>query len=296
MDMRACGTRIWATRFQTFLLPCKEHVTCRYMLFAFSAEGTMRPKGLHWAALAVSAAFLTACGGGGDGSDDDRPGGGPTTANPTGIWTGSTSTGRTVAGVVLGDGAYYVLYSQPGNPAVIAGVVQGSGSTSGSTFSSSNGSDFSFEGSGGIFEATVTATVATGQSFNGTIASPSSRPTSSFTTAYSPISTTPATPAAVAGSYTGTVVTSAGPEGATLAVSTDGSFSGTGASGCTVSGSVTPRTDVNAYNISVTFGPSPCLFPVQTFSGIAVLDGNLLRAAAPNTARTDGILFIGNRP
>lgn len=250
----------------------------------------MKTNRLHWIALAFSTAFLAACGGGSDGANDDV-----TTANPTGIWTGSTSTDRSVTGVVLGDGTYYVLYSQVGVPGAIAGVLQGSGSTSGSTFSSVNGKDFNFE-EGGVFDATVSATVSTQQAFNGTVSYSLSSQTRQLTTNHNAISASPASLSAVQGTYSGNVVTSAGSESATLNVTLDGNFSGTGTSGCAVSGSVTPRTDVNAYNISVSFGPFPCLFADQTFSGVALLEGNLLRAAAPNNARTDGILFIGNRP
>lgn len=249
----------------------------------------MKTKKLLWIALAFSTAFLAACGGGSDGANDDV-----TTANPTGIWTGSTSTGRSATGVVLGDGTYYVLYSQVGVPEAIAGVLQGRGSTSGSTFSSVDGKDFNFE-EDGVFDATVAATVSTQQAFNGTISYSLSGQTRQLTTNHNPISASPASLSAVQGTYSGNVMTSAGSESAELVVSSIGSFSGTGSSGCAVGGSVTHRTDVNAYDISVSFGPSPCLFANQTFSGVAILDGNLLRAAAPNNARTDGILFVGNR-
>ena len=250
----------------------------------------MKTNRLHWIALAFSTAFLAACGGGNDGANEDV-----TSANPTGIWTGSTSTDRSVTGVVLGDGSYYLFYSRVGAPEAIAGVVQGSGSTSGSTFSSVDGKDFHFDSSE-VLDATVLATVSTQQAFNGTISYTLSSQSRQLTTTYSSLSNTPASLNTVQGTYSGRVVTSAGAESAALNVTSDGTFSGTGESGCAVSGSVTPRSDVNAYNISVSFGPVPCLFANQTFSGVALLEGNLLRAAAPNNARTDGILFVGNRP
>ncbi|MDR4469058.1 MAG: hypothetical protein MRJ68_12315, partial [Nitrospira sp.] len=46
-----------------------------------------------------------------------------------GIWTGTTSTGRTVTGVVLDNEVYWFLYSVVGNPSIIAGVVQGESSS-----------------------------------------------------------------------------------------------------------------------------------------------------------------------
>lgn len=256
----------------------------------------MKKMRLHWTALAVSTVFLTACGGG-DESTVTPTTPTTTTASPTGIWTGTTSTNRALTGVVLGDGTYYVLYSRVGVPSSIAGVVQGNGTTSGNTFSSSNTKDFNIEGAG-VLSATLSADVATKQTFNGTVTYSTSKEQVSFTSSYDPASVTAASLGTVQGTYSGSVVTSAGVEAATVTVSSTGSLNGTGASGCVVSGSVTPRADVNAYNITVSFGAAPCLFASQTFSGVAAFNAtdNRLYAAAPNATRTDGILFVGTKP
>ena len=254
----------------------------------------MKPQ---WAALAVSTAVLTACGGGGDSTDGTvtTPTPTTTTASATGIWTGTTDTNRSVTGVVLGDGTYYVLYSPVGTPSVIAGLVQGNGTMSGSTFTSSNAKDFNLEDAS-VMSATLSAIVATKQTFNGTVSDSNGAVT--FTSTYDPTSDTAASLDTVHGSYTGQVATSAGLETATVTVNPSGALSGTGVSGCTVSGTVSPRTDVNAYNITVSFGPSPCLFAGETFAGVAAFDGDdkRLYAAAPNASRTDGILFVGTKP
>ncbi|MDO9146752.1 MAG: hypothetical protein Q7U52_03655 [Hydrogenophaga sp.] len=242
------------------------------------------------AAIAASA-VLAACGGG----DDSTTTVSAPTASPTGLWTGTTNTNRALTGVVLGDGTHYVLYSMIGIPSIIAGVVQGTGAMSGSTFSSNNARDFNLE-SASVLPATLSANVVTKQSFTGSISYSSGA--NSFTSTYDPVSDTPAALPTVQGTYTGQVVTSAGSESATLVVASTGALSGTGTSGCKVSGTVTARTDVNAYSFTLSFGPAPCLFAGQTFSGVAGFNATAKRlyAAAPNSTRTDGILFVGTKP
>jgi hypothetical protein len=200
-----------------------------------------------------------------------------------------------VAGLVFEDGTFYVLYSRVGIPSQIAGVVQGSGSVTGSTFTSTNARDFNIEGNG-VISATVTATVTPRQSFNGSIAAAGVSPVT-FSSTYNSIFETAPSLAAIAGTYTGQVALSVGVQTATLTVSSGGAISGNG-QGCLFTGTAAPRTDGNAYTTTVTFGGSPCFFANQTFSGIAYFnpDTRILYAAAPNAARTDGVLFVGTKP
>lgn len=251
---------------------------------------------LQRAAVALGVAILTACGGGGsDAVNPDTTEKATASASATGIWTGSTDTKRDLVGVVLGDGTYYVLYGSAITPDAIAGVLQGSGTVNGSAFSSSNAKDFNLEGQG-ILPATLAATVVPKQSLNGTVSYANSKTT--FAATYEPDSATPASVATLQGTFTGDVATSAGVEPATVTVSATGTLSGSGASGCQVGGTVKARTDVNAFDLSLTFGPAPCLFANQTFTGVAVFDpaDKFMYGAAPNAARTDGILFVGSKP
>jgi hypothetical protein len=238
--------------------------------------------------LVAVSLVATSCGGGGGGSAP--PPATDTTAQ--GLWIGKTSTNRTVTGLVLSDGTYYVLYSSTFNSALIGGVVQGTGTSTAGTFSSNDARDFNIEGAG-VIPATITATVAAKQSFNGSINYPNSA-TVSFTSTYD--ASYEATPllATVAGTFTGQIASSAGVQTATVTVSPTGAISGEG-SGCATTGTATPRADGNAYNVSLTFGALPCLFANQTLTGIAYFDAvtRRLYAAAPNAARTDGILFAG---
>lgn len=237
------------------------------------------------------AALLGGCGGGGD----DGPAGPVVPSAAQGLWVGTTTTNRAVTGLVFSDGSYYVIYSRVGNAAVLGGVVQGSSSASGGTWSSNDAKDFNLEGAG-VLSATLSGTYLPKQSLGGNVAYASGAPTS-FTSTYRTSYETVPTLAAVTATYTGTVAFSQGSQPLSVTINPTGGVTATG-NGCTSTGSATPRTDGNAYNFTITFGPSPCFFAGQTFTGIAYLDAvaKRLYAAAPNAGRTDGVLFLGTRP
>lgn len=251
-----------------------------------------RPLGL--AILSATALALAACGG------DD---GGTTTTTQSaetaeGLWVGTTDSNRAISGLVLDDGTYYVLYSAIGNPSLIAGVVQGHGTSNNGNFTSTDARDFNLEGLG-VLDATVSASYMVRQSFNGNVMYTSGG-TTAFTSAYdSQYDLTPSL-ATLAGTYTGTVALSQGYEAATVTVGSNGAVSGVGTSGCTLTGNASPRASGNVYNLTITFGGAPCYFAGQTFTGIAYYDSDVndkrLYAAAPNAARTDGVLFVGVKP
>ena len=251
------------------------------------------------ASLAATLA-LAGCGGGGGGGDggaatavDATPASGASAVQ--GLWIGNTTTNRTITGLVFSDGTYYVFYSPVGNATAIAGVVQGSGTVAASAFSSSNGRDFNLEGLG-VSSATVTANYASKQSFSGMIAYPAGTITT-FTTACNATYEAAPSLASVAGTFTGRVSLSAGAQAATITVSSAGAISGN-SNGCSLTGAATPRSDGNAYNLSVTFGAAPCFLANQTLTGVAYYDSvtKRLYAVAPNAARSDGVLFVGAKP
>jgi hypothetical protein len=243
-------------------------------------------------ALAAAGGFVAGCGGGG--GDSDPPPVAATSAE--GLYSGTTTSGRAVTGLVLDDGTYYVLYSPVGSSTAIAGVVQGTGTSNAGTFSSGNARDFNLEGLG-VLAGTVSASYVAKQSFNGTV-SYSAGGTTSFSSTYDANYEAVPSLAALAGTFAGQVASSAGNENATVTISSAGAISGSGASGCAVSGSVSPRTRGNAFNVSLTFGGAPCLFANQTLTGIAYFNATTkqLYAAAPNAGRTDGVLLVGVKP
>lgn len=227
-----------------------------------------------------------------------RPNSPPTpTPGPSavGLWKGTTSTNRTVTGFILPSGTYYVFYSKIATPSVIGGVTQGTGSTLGPSFSSSNAMDFNGEGLG-VTAGTMSASIVTKQSLNGSISYASGQ-SITFTSAYSfQFESTP-TLAAIAGNYVGQTVLATGPQSTTIRVSSIGAISSS-SNGCSMTGSVVPRSDANAYNVTLTFGPSPCVFANQTTSGLAYFDATTKRliAATLNFTRSAALVFFGTKP
>lgn len=71
-----------------------------------------------------------------------------------GRWTGVTHTGLAVAGLVLEDGSYWLFYTTTDNPTILAGLIQGMGTSHSGSFGSSTTRDFRLEGAG-IRAATI---------------------------------------------------------------------------------------------------------------------------------------------
>jgi hypothetical protein len=60
---------------------------------------------------------------------------------------------------------------------------------------------------------------------------------------------------------------------------------------------VVPRpSGKNVDNVTITFGPAPCLLPNGSGSGIAVIAGAELTVAAVTADRANGAAFFGTRP
>jgi hypothetical protein len=74
-------------------------------------------------------------------------------------------------------------------------------------------------------------------------------------------------------------------------------LTGTGASGCAYSGSVSPLYKGNGYTISISSGTEPCLLPQTQFVGLIYLNTktNILYSFAPNPGHSDGVIFSGTR-
>lgn len=241
-----------------------------------------------YAAIACAAALaLGGCGGGGGGGDNPAPDG------AQGFWSGTADTNRDVAGIVLDDGTYWIIYtSENPSPSAavlsIAGVIQGNGSASNGTFTSSNGKDFNFEGAGisnvslnAAYEPKTTLNANLDYS-NGTVVS--------FLSHYDAAYEQKPSLATLAGSYAGLSITEGGTEQATFTVGADGKINGSGASGCQFYGEAAPRATGNVYNVSVTFEGGVCSLGSTTVNGVAVFDAGsgALQASALNDARSNG--------
>lgn len=265
------------------------------------------------------AGSLAACGGGGDGNTSafaTAPGTAPvsgpifapgsgstsptTTVTPTsaeGLYTGTTSTGYQLTGLVLETGEHYVLY---GKNNTIYGVVQGNGTSNNGSFSSSNALDFFLPDSSRT-SATVSATYTAKQSLQGTVTEGGQGIT--FTSKYESSYDTPAFISAIAGAYSGMSATGSGAVPIGMAIDANGRVSGTsrvGTSVCGYSGSLNPTaTGKNVFNLSVTFNGGTCPLGTATISGYAVpvVSGSVttLYAVGLLADRSNGFLAIGTR-
>ena len=124
-----------------------------------------------------------------------------TVPSAEGLWRGTTSTSRLITGLVLEDSSYWVFYAARDNPSVLAGLVQGTGTSLAGSLGSSNTSDFNLEGAG-IRTATLSGTYVPKKSFPGTITYFSGN-TESFATTYDADSTSTPNLNVVARNYGG---------------------------------------------------------------------------------------------
>jgi hypothetical protein len=82
----------------------------------------------------------------------------------------------------------------------------------------------------------------------------------------------------------------------TVTVEADGDLIALDQFGCLGLGTVTPRSDGNAYNVSVTFQGAPCGNGTSTVTGVAFLNElGQLYTAGLNASRTNGFIFVGAR-
>lgn len=237
----------------------------------------------------ISIAILAACGGGGSSNSTAA-------TSAEGLWNGTTSNGRTVSGLVLDDGVFWVLYTSQTNSNIIAGAVQGSGTSNNGSFASSNALDFNLEGLG-IIPANLSASYTQKQNFNGTVTYPTLNQTVTFTSKYSADYDQTPSLATIAGTYAGTAAVKDGSESGTVTISSSGVVNFVGSSSCTSTGTVTPRAKGNVYNLSVTFGGAPCSNANSTVTGIGYFDAATKRlyGLGLNSARSNGFIFVGTK-
>lgn len=246
---------------------------------------------LKLAAIAIaSLALLTACGGGGGGS--------AVTGTPEGVYEGNTSTNSYFNTIVLENNLYYTIYGTlSGNVFGVQGLIIGTGTANNGNFSSTNLKDFASNGTS--VTGTLSASYVPNVNFNGSVSSGSS--TVTFTAAPPANSNynynTATTPSNIVGAWSLTTLTGAP---VSLTIASGGAYTAT-SSGCSFSGNFTPRASgKNVYDVSVNFGPSPCLLPNQSATAHAVeyrlANGQRqLIVAGTDVARNNATVLLGAR-
>jgi hypothetical protein len=217
--------------------------------------------------------------------------------SPSGVWQGASSSGYTVDLLVLPNGHFYTVF---GNTTTSGGLTVSGFDVGTATVSSGN------------VTATLNEYIANGQSVTGNLTAAFSANTSLIglvtysNNYYSTFSLTPllslnfntaASLSNVSGSWSGTFLTGAT---GTASISSAGVLTGT-SSGCSYTGTVTPDSSgMNFFDVTVTFGASPCLLPNQTVSGAAIAYSTTtgktqLIVTVTNSANTLGTLFTAQR-
>lgn len=214
----------------------------------------------------------------------------PMATSAEGRWTGTPSTGRTVAGLVLEDGSYWLFYTARDNPLVLAGLIQGTGTSHSGSFGSSNTRDFNLEGAG-IRAGTMNGSYVPNKSFLGTIAYYTGE-AESFSSTSAKDSESAPNLTQVTGTYAGLRSDN---HQVTVTVESVGTLSGHSTDGCTVTGTLSPRVQGNVFRTSVTLKGGACGTETETLAGVAFYDVETTRlySAALNHTRTTSFLFLG---
>ena len=185
-----------------------------------------------------------------------------------GVFDGTGSNGNTYNLIVLEDGSFWNLYGISSSSGLaVYGIANGTVSASNGTFTESF-TDFYYPGNApvsGYGSGTYTGTTISGSNTE-------SGQTATFNFTTPATSTynynTAATISSISGSWSGFLLDG---ESGTVNIQTSGNFTSTSSSGCSASGTLTPRpSGKNVFNVSLTFGAYPCLLPFQSISGIAV--------------------------
>ena len=254
--------------------------------------------------IVTTAAALSGCGGGSAAAGVDFSLGSSTTTStladisPQGVYEGIASNGRYFNTLVLENDRYYIIYGNLfENVFNVTGLITGTGQSGNGNFSSADLKDFP---AGGIpLAGTLSASFTPGVSLTGVV----SRSGLALTFAGTAITNTryiyaaPARLADIAGTWS---LSALGGAPVSLEIAANGTFAAS-SDGCAFTGGVAPRASgKNVFDVTINFGPAPCVQANQTATGHAVtyLLGNGKRqliAAATNAARTTATVLAGVR-
>lgn len=257
----------------------------------------------------------------GCGSDSSTSGGGdsnspqsttpPITTTPPsgseGSWQGTintpTANARAMEAVLLEDGTFWMAYaSNAGEILNAAGLLQAKGSTgSDGTFKFTNGALISLENANARSRVALDATYVTGSRLDGTLTQtlatgPIALPSpASFTTLYQLAYNNNLTLAHLAGSYSGSLTTNAGKQGATLTIGKDGAITGNTNAGCPITGTAAARSRSNVFDLGVSFGADATCGTNANLSmaGVVSLETGRIAALAMDEGHTYSFVFIG---
>jgi hypothetical protein len=254
---------------------------------------------------AAAATLIAACGGGGGGDNDQGAGGNPPNPPPAGGtsvlaggWSGSGAPGESVQVFVVADGTAWTFAMNPNNAPLDMYV--GALVTSNGQLSSTGMRAFDYEtttaagasASGTYVVGSQMAFTITPDGAAGIPIAVSATPSADYDPARA------ATLAEIEGAWGGAFRSS---ETGVVAISSTGVIQNfTTSAGCSGLGSVTPRTNENVFDVSLTLGPAPCAAPGATATGTAFVVGSgtaaRLYVGVKTADSSQGATFIGGRP
>jgi len=223
------------------------------------------------------------------------PNGAVTTTLPSGGVYKGTLDAVDATLLMLLDGTAYLFYTNASGGSVAGVAVATNGSqTSDGRFTSTSALDYR-AGAAPPSAVTFTANFAHAPAVDGALAGKDGGGSRRFSATAAPMLDTAPTLVNAGGLYTGRGMSLGGATTTRITVAADGYAAGTTTSGCIFKGMVSPRPAVNAYDVSVTFGPAPCPLPDASVKGSAVLDGPRLLVALPSPDRANVFLFDGRK-
>jgi hypothetical protein len=236
----------------------------------------------------AATAAIAACGGGGGDNGDSVD-----TSSAQGVYEGQLGANTTgqYAAIVLENGESWALYSF----ASASGFLHARGTSSNGSYSAGDVLDYgTAPPAAGSMSASYNAGAGTlqGQYAFGTLAVPfsASRPAQGYR--YD----TPADPSTITGNWS---FVSSADQSMRLQVAADGTLNASGATGCTMTGSLTPRpSGKNVFNAALRFG-SACAQPGLVAAGVAIVivenGERALIVMGASSDRTIGTVAVGTR-
>lgn len=250
------------------------------------------------AVSALTLLALTALGGCGGGGGATSAAPTTTVASPQGVYQGTFSTGGTHNTLVLENKQFYTIYgSTVAGVLTVEGFLQGNGNASGGSFTATDVKDATAAGQ--LLTGSLSASYTATNSLNGTLTEGAN--TVTFTSGAIAASIYDYNAAANLNDIAGTWnTTSLRGFASTFNIAASGAFTATSGA-CVFSGSFKPRASgKNVFDVTMTFGPAPCVLPGQTLTGIGIdfmlgSGKRQLMIAGLDATRSSSAAFFGAR-
>lgn len=230
------------------------------------------------------------------------------TCNPVtgaaGLYTGPLTTSTTSNGYgkvfIQNNGNYWFLAGTKNtatNTITYSAIIKGTGTSTTSSFTSSNGVDvFSTPQ---IVNAGITATYQSLANLTGTLIDGTTTASFNFAEESNYSFNTSPSLATITGTYNFSFVGKTPTMTASVVIpSSNGIFNATTNTGCSITGSFTPlTTGENAYAMTLSYGSAPCPTPSTTQTGSVILEtttiGNELIGGTFSSNAANGTLLVG---